>query len=105
MKFDINIWNKYRDDVKIVGNHLEIYKDSYGYINEREGSRMCLEKITNILKNCSDYMNKTELKTPDPLWEYNIEDPTTHPSSKSFLYKDLMSKKAVNNYGRQFMAN
>lgn len=106
MNFHISVWNKYRSEAGILGNHINSYKDRFGVINlDKDTLHGYIAHITCILKECSDYLDKCGLTMPPGLWKYNVKDPTTHPSSKSFLYKDRMSKRAIKGYGSEFMAN
>lgn len=106
MKFNINTWNKYRIQANAIGAYITYHKDEKGFINmTKKELDECIDKITEILRLCSKYMNTFDMKMTKSLWEYNRECPTTHPSSKSFLYKHRMSKQAIRNYGNDFMAN
>ncbi len=105
MKFDLKVWNKYRSQADLLACHINSYKDDNGIIHlEKEILHEYIGHITLILKECDDYIEKCGLTESKPLWEYNLKDSTTHPSSKSFLYKNCMSKRAIKNYGKEFMA-
>jgi len=106
MNFHISVWNKYRSQASLLGQHIQSYKDKLGVIHlDKDTLHGYIAHITCILKECSDYMDKSCLTMPPGLWKYNVKDPITHPSSKLFLYKDRMSKKAIRSYGSEFMAN
>jgi hypothetical protein len=106
MNFHISFWNKYRSQAGILGTHIQSYKDALGVIHlDKDSLHGYIAHITCILKECSTYMDKCGLTMPPSLWKYNVKDPTTHPSSKLFLYKECMSKQAIKKYGSEFMAN
>ena len=107
MNFHISVWNKYRNQAGILGEHIGSYRDKKTRIInlDKETLGGYIAHITCILLECSDYMDKCGLTLPPALWKYDAKDPTTHPSSKLFLYKDRMSKKAIRSYGSEFMAN
>jgi hypothetical protein len=104
MNFHLSVWNKHRSQALILGNHIQSYKDKNGIIKmDRDTLEGYIAHITCILKECSIYMDKCGLTRPTCLWKYDTKDPTTHPSSKAFLYKDRMSKQAIKAYGEGFM--
>lgn len=106
MNFKISEWKKYRNQASVLGEHIQSYKDATGIINlDKDSLYGYIAHITAILKECSNFMDKCGLTMPPSLWKYNVKDPTTHPSSKLFLYKDRLSKKAIRAYGSEFMAN
>jgi hypothetical protein len=107
MNFNLKVWNKYRHQAAILGEHIGSYIDKKTkVINlDKEVLAGYVAHITCILLECSDYMDKCGLTLPPALWKYNVKDPTTHPSSKLFLYKDCMTNKAIKAYGFEFMAN
>ena len=104
MSFNISVWNGYRNQAAILAHHIQCYKDALGFIKlDKDTLQGYVAHITCILKECSNYMDKCGLTMTPGLWKYNVKDPSTHPSSKSFLYKDYMSKKAIRAYGENFM--
>lgn len=107
MNFHISVWNKYREQANVLGKHIESYRDKKTLVinMDKEALTRYIAHITCILVECSEYMDKCGLTCQSPLWNYDIKDPTTHPSSKQFLYKDRMSKQAIKKYGLEFMAN
>lgn len=104
MNFHMSVWHKYRKQASIIGNHIDSYKNNKGVILlEKKILEGYIQQITDILKECNEYMDKCGL-TPTPiLWKYNVKDPTTHPSNKAFIYKDRMTKQAIKAYGSGFM--
>jgi len=91
MNFKISIWNKYRKQASLLGDHIQSFKDNKGFIKmDKKQLEGYIAHITCILKECSNYMDKCGLTVPSPLWKYKANDPTTHPSNKLFLYKDCM---------------
>lgn len=106
MNFHLDMWNRYRRQAGILGEHIQSFKDNKGIIHmEKEQLAGYIAHITCILKECDDYMNKCGLTMPPALWKYNAKDPTTHPSSKLFLYKDCMTEFEIKAYGSEFMMN
>ncbi len=106
MNFYLKEWYEYRSKSRLIGKHIQSYKDKTGTINlDKETLQGYIAHITCILKECTDYMDKCGLTVTPSLWKYNVKDPTTHPSSKLFLYKDRMSKKAIRAYGNGFMTS
>lgn len=49
-----------------------------------------IDKVSVILKQSSDYLDKNHVPLPEPLWRYNPDDPTTHMSSPHFAYGHLL---------------
>ena len=104
MNFNIKIWHKYRHEAANLANHIETYKTDEGIILlEKKVLKAYIQQITDILKECTDYMNKCGMTIADPLWKYNEKHQNTHASNKSFIYKDRMSKKLIKDYGYDFM--
>ncbi len=104
MNFHISVWNKYRDNARILGDHIQSYKNDKGIIlMDKESLEGNIAHITCILKECSNYMDKCGLTERAGLWEYKRDDPTTQPSSVAFLYKDRMTKQQIKAYGEGFM--
>ena len=105
MKFSLNVWYQYRSKAAILGEHIQSYKDKKGIIRlEKETLEGYIAHITCLLKECSNYMEKCDLNSPSPLWKFKLKDPTTHPSSIAFLYKDKMTEKQIKEYGDKFMS-
>ena len=106
MNFHLSVWHKYRKQADIIGKHIASYQDKKTRVINLDKETLAgyIAHITCILLECSDYMEKCGLTLPPALWKYDAKDPTTHPSSKHFLYKDRMSKKAIRDYGSEFMA-
>lgn len=106
MIFKLSVWNKYRHEAAILGEHIQSFKDGFKLINlDKDILQGYIAHITCILKESSTYMEKCGLTIPPPLWKYNVKDPTTHPSSSKFLYKKCMSEQEIRNYGNEFMVN
>ncbi len=104
MNFELREWAKCREQAAILGNHIQSYKDTLGFINlDKETLQGYVAHITCILKECSVYMDKCNLTMPHGLWKYDSKDPTTHPSSVVFKYKDRMSRQQIRAYGEGFM--
>jgi hypothetical protein len=105
MKFDINIWNKYRKQAKIIGDYIQSFKDKKGHITmEPNQLELCIRQITDILNECSTYMDKCGITASITPWMYDPENPETQPSSIAFLHKDKMPKSVIAAYGRGFMS-
>lgn len=106
MNFTLNVWNKYRKQARVLSDHINSYRDrKTKVINlHKETLAGYIAHITCILLECSNYMDKTGLTLPPALWKYVNDDPTTHPSSVAFKYKDLMTAKQIKAYGEGFMS-
>lgn len=90
MDFDIKVWLEMREEANKIGEELNTYRDEKGKIQlPKEELDMRIEKITEILKSCSAYMNRCRLKMPRPKWKYNIKNEATHVSSEHFAYHHL----------------
>lgn len=107
MNFHINVWNKYRLKADVIGRHISSCQDKKTrVINlDKDVLSSYVKEISCILLECSNYMDKCGLTMIPGLWKYNPQDPTTHPSSKKFLYKNRICKKVMRSYGKEFMAN
>ncbi len=104
MNFHMTMWNKYIKEADVLGKHIQSHKTDNGLIAmEREALDGYIAHITCILKELSNYMDKCGLTMPSALWKYSPRDPTTHPSSVVFKYKDRMSAQAIKQYGEEFM--
>jgi hypothetical protein len=105
MNFSLGVWYKYRKQARILSDHINSYRDKKTkLINlEKEALAGYVAHITCILLECAHYMDKTGLTLPPALWKYVNDDPTTHPSSVAFKYKDLMTAKQIKAYGEGFM--
>ncbi len=101
MNFDIKVWSKYRNEATVIGNHIASHKDHNGFIIMKKADfKEYIQQITDILKECSNYMDKCGMTPPAPLWKYNPDDTETHPSHPAFKHKDKMTKEAINRYNR-----
>ena len=95
MIFNINIWRKYYDRVKELGQRLRDSKiDADGNpplidISRTEQDDMQTE-IDNLMKRSALYLNVCEMKPRKPLWHYNRLDQTTWLSSEKFKYAHLV---------------
>jgi hypothetical protein len=49
-----------------------------------------IEEITAAMSRCDEYLDYYGYVMPKPLWQYNPDDPTTHPSSLYFAYGHLL---------------
>jgi hypothetical protein len=105
MNFELNKWYLFRKQAAIIGNHIASFKDENGIIAlEKEEVERYIADITAILKKSSKYLTKCGLTHRPSLWKYNVEDPTTQPSSIAFKYKSRMSKQEIKDYGIGFMS-
>ncbi len=92
MKFDIKVWLKYRKKAQAIGDYLDACRNKKGIIQlEKDKLALYISQITDILKRCSDYMDKCGMVMPKPLWRFDLKDPTTHLSSPIFVYADRLS--------------
>jgi len=99
MKFDIKVWQRYRNEATVLGNHIASHKDHNGFIIMKKADfKDYIQQITDILKECSNYMDKCGMTAPAPLWKYKADNPETHPSHPAFKYKDRMTPKAIKIY-------
>jgi hypothetical protein len=100
MKFDINVWLSYRKQARIIADyiqaHKEIFYDFHGNFKkcklnmEKYELEYNIKKITLILKECSEYLDRCGMNIPKSLWKYDNDDPTTWVSSKHFAYEHLL---------------
>ncbi len=105
MKFEIKTWHQYRKQASVIGKHIGSYKDDKGIIHlDKAVLQGYIQQITDILKECSDYMDKCGLTAPPALWKYDEEDPKSQASSIAFIHKDKMSKQCIKSFGKQFMS-
>lgn len=91
MNFDIRVWIKYRKNAEKIAEYIAERKDGDGYTDiHRKELNELVDDITIHLKKCSNYLNKSGIKMPAPLWRYVLNDPTTHKSSPQFAYGHLV---------------
>lgn len=105
MNFYLSTWNRFRQQAGILAEHILKFKDDKGIIKmDKDQLEGYIAYITCILKECSNYMDKCGLTITPPMWKYSVKDPTTHPSSVAFLYKDRMTPEQIKAYGEGFMS-
>jgi hypothetical protein len=106
MNFHLSVWDKYRREAGVIGNHIASYQDKKTRVIHLDKDALdgYVAHITCILLECSNYMDKCGLTRPSPLWKYNAKDPTTQPSSVAFKYKDRMTPAAIKKYDEGFMS-
>ena len=103
-KFDLHIWNNYRMKAQRIGEKIDSFKDSSGVIHlKKEVLQDYIAQITDILQDCSIYMDKCKKFLPSALWTYNNKQDTTHPSNVKFMFKDKMTAELIYKYGENFM--
>lgn len=90
MDFDINVWLEMRAQANKIGEELNSFRDEQGKIQlSKFELDEYIEKITEILRCCSVYMDRHGMKMPRSKWKYNIKNEATHVSSEHFAYHHL----------------
>ena len=92
-------WNKTYHEVKKLGQSLA---DSWSTVTE-DGEKVSplqpltpdeqidLEiRIKQLLTRSTLHLHIRGIRPKEPLWQFNIDDPTTHKSSKKFAYRHLI---------------
>ena len=65
MDFDIKIWWEFRDRANKIGSELDKYRDENRKIGLlKQDLDRYIERITEVLKECSSYMDSCGLKIP-----------------------------------------
>jgi hypothetical protein len=95
MKFNLQIWRNYYDNVQKMGELLKNSKpdeDGNPPINELSyDAKKALESsIKTLCEKCSGYLDQTATMPKHPLWIFNIDDETTWFSSEKFDYAHLL---------------
>lgn len=106
MIFNISIWHEYRKKAAMIGKYIDSFKDDKKVIHmKKHALETSIKKITDILKECSEYMDKCGVTLPGALWKYDPKVQLTHASNENFAFKDRMTEKEINRYGDDFMSH
>lgn len=89
MEFDVNVYREYYDEVHRLGEQLVKYFDGVSPLDLVDFKALQKE-ISDILQECSNYLDECGMNIPAALWQYRPGDPTTWASDKNFRYRHLL---------------
>lgn len=99
MKFKVKEWRKMYDQVQELGKLIKAstgHYDKEGHYVEpemiisNEYRKEVLGEIESLLQRNNRYLTQCGLRRPRPLWQYYVDKPETHASSKKFKYAHLI---------------
>lgn len=95
MEFDIYVWRKFYDKIKLLGNLLrDSTSDMHGNPSIcplSSSTRNQIEtEIKDTMHKSDNYLDACGLPSSPTLWIYCRHDPKTWVSDETFIYKHLI---------------
>ncbi len=100
MQFNVKEWRRKYDKIQALG---QILKDSYPSVDKNgnwlqplhiishDSSKSIEAEIKELVAKVNIYLDACGLRPEQPLWKYDVKDPTTWASSGKFKYGHLIN--------------